>query len=97
MGLIRSLPVKARMRFTTIVEVEVTADRGAGLGDHVVGLPINFFVSPQALDEHIVVASNPCRPAAPTLAALVEFAGADDEKPNIQVFIWAAALFVWWF
>src|SRR5450759_1824777 len=56
-GLIRSLPVKARMRPAGIVEAEVTADRGTRLGDRVVCLQINFFVfdrSPQALDEDIV-------------------------------------------
>ena len=45
------------MRSAGIVEVEVTANRGAGLGDGVVGLQINLLVFdgfPKALDEHIV-------------------------------------------
>jgi hypothetical protein len=45
------------MRSAGIVKAEVTADRGAGLGDRVVGFQINLLVfgrSPQALDEHIV-------------------------------------------
>src|SRR5664280_3586785 len=45
------------MRPAGIVEAEVAADRGAGLGDCVVSLQINLLVfdrSPQALDEYIV-------------------------------------------
>ena len=45
------------MRSAGIVEVEVTANRSAGLGDCVVGLQINLLVfdrSPKALDEDII-------------------------------------------
>ena len=56
-GLIRRLPVKARMRSAGIVKAEVTADRNASLGDCVIGLQINLLVfdrSPKALDENII-------------------------------------------
>ena len=54
------------MRSAGVVEAEVTADRGAGLGDRVVGFQINLLVfdrSPQALDEHIIQLSRFAEPA----------------------------------
>ena len=49
--------VKAQIRSPAIVEVWVTADRGASLADAVVGLQIHLLVfgaAPQPLDEHFV-------------------------------------------
>src|SRR3954471_24569981 len=43
-GLVRRLPVKARMRPSSIVEGQVSPDRGAGLADRVVGPEINLLV-----------------------------------------------------
>jgi hypothetical protein len=59
-GLIRSGVVKALVRSTAIVEVEMPADRGAGLADVVVGSQLHFFIfdaAPQPLDEHVVALS----------------------------------------
>ena len=45
------------MRTAAIVEVEVAADRSAGLADAVVGSQIHLLVfdaAPQLLDEHVV-------------------------------------------
>src|SRR3954466_7809405 len=45
------------MRSATVVEVEVAADRGAGLADAVVGAQIDLLVfdaAPQPLDEDVV-------------------------------------------
>src|ERR1700736_6239845 len=56
-GLIRRLAVKARMRSATIVEVEITADRSAGIGYTVVGSQIDLLVfdaAPQPLDKDVV-------------------------------------------
>src|SRR3954470_2633892 len=56
-GLVRRLPVKARMRSPSIVEGQVSADRGPGLADRVVGPEINLLVldrSPEPLDEDVV-------------------------------------------
>ena len=56
-GLIRGAVVKARMWATAIVEVEISADRAAGLADAFVGSQIDLLVfdaTPQPLDEHVV-------------------------------------------
>ena len=56
-GLVRRLPVEARMGALTIEEVEIPAQRSARLGDGGVGLEVDLLVlhqSPQPLDEHIV-------------------------------------------
>src|SRR3954467_3529346 len=56
-GLIRRPPVKARMRSARVVEVEIPADRGAGLGDRVVSSPVDLLVldrSPEPFDDDVV-------------------------------------------
>src|SRR3954452_25529624 len=56
-GSIRRLPVKARVRSAGIVEAEIPADRGAGLGDRVVSSEVDLLVldrSPEPLDEDVV-------------------------------------------
>ena len=56
-GLVRRLAVKARMRPSGIVEVEIATDRGAGVGDRVVGPEVDLLVfhrAPEPLDEDIV-------------------------------------------
>ena len=48
------------MRSAAVVEVEVAADRGAGLADAVVGAQIDLLVfdaAPQPLDEDVVAPS----------------------------------------
>ena len=62
-GLIRCLPVKARMRSAGVVKAEVPGERTPRLGDCVVGPQVYFFIfdgSPESLHEHIVA---PCAPA----------------------------------
>ena len=49
--------VKARVRSSCVVEVQIASDRGAGLADAVVGAQIHLLVfdaAPQPLDEHVV-------------------------------------------
>ena len=49
--------VKARMRSAAVVEIEIAADRSAGLADAVIGPQIHLLVfdaAPQPLDEDIV-------------------------------------------
>src|ERR1700681_1919362 len=56
-GLIGRSPVKAGVRTSPIVEVQISADRGACLADAVVSSQIDLFVldrSPDALDEDVV-------------------------------------------
>ena len=56
-GLIGCGAVKARMRSPAVVEVQVFADRRAGLADTVVGLQIHLLIfdaAPQPLDEDVV-------------------------------------------
>src|ERR1700675_2134109 len=56
-SLLRRSPVKAGVRTPPIVEVQISADRGARLADAVVSSQIDFFVldrSPDALDEDVV-------------------------------------------
>lgn len=57
-SLIRGAAVEARVGTPAIVKVEVSADRGAGIGHGVVGAKIDLLVfdaAPEPLDEHIVV------------------------------------------
>src|SRR5271166_3512030 len=57
---VRRLPVKARMRALGVVEAEVATDRGAGLGDRVVGSEIHLLIlhrAPDPLDKNVVA---PC-------------------------------------
>ena len=52
-SLARGAPVKARMRTQSVVEVEILAQRRAGLSDRVVGIEtylLVFHASPQPLD-----------------------------------------------
>src|SRR5437764_13917595 len=54
------LPVKARMRALCVVEAEVATDRGAGLGNPLVGSEIHLLIlhrAPDPLDENVVT---PC-------------------------------------
>src|SRR5687767_5631159 len=56
-GLVRRLPVKARMRPPAIVEGQVAANRGTGFADGVVGPQIHLLVldrAPEPLDEDVV-------------------------------------------
>src|SRR5215218_8577761 len=56
-GLVRRLPAKARMGSPPIVEGQVSADRGPGLADRVVGPEIHLLVldrSPEPLNEDVV-------------------------------------------
>ena len=56
-GLIGCRAVKARMRSAAVVEVQVAADRSAGLADAVVGSQVHLLVfdaAPQPFDEHVV-------------------------------------------
>ena len=56
-GLIGRLPVKTGVWASPIVEVQISADRGARLADAVVGVQIDVFVFdrfPDALDEDVV-------------------------------------------
>ena len=56
-GLIGCAPVKTRVRSAAVVEVEITADRCAGLGHAVVGFKIDLLVfdtAPRPLDEDVV-------------------------------------------
>src|ERR671932_2898822 len=56
-GLVRRLPVKARMGSASIVEGKVAAVRGPGLADRVVGPEIDLLVferPPEPLDEDVV-------------------------------------------
>jgi len=56
-GLIRGAVVKARMWATAIVEVEISADRAAGLADAFISSQIDLLVfdaTPQPLNEHVV-------------------------------------------
>src|SRR6185436_19631609 len=56
-GLIGCHAVKARVWSPAVVEVEVAADRSAGLADAVISPQIHFLVfdaAPQPLDEHVV-------------------------------------------
>src|SRR3954470_21656276 len=56
-GLVRRLPVKARMGAPSIVEVQITAHRSASLADRVVGPEVHLLVldrSPEPLDEDVV-------------------------------------------
>jgi hypothetical protein len=43
-GLIRCGAVKALVRSAAIVEVEISADRGAGLANGFVGSQVHFFI-----------------------------------------------------
>ena len=43
-SLVRGAPVKARMRTQPVIEVEVLAERRAGLSDRVVGLEIHLLI-----------------------------------------------------
>ena len=55
-GLIGRRLVKARMRPAAIVELEVAAERGTGLGHAFVGVQIHLLVfdaAPQPLDEYV--------------------------------------------
>ena len=55
-GLIRCGVVKALVRAAAIVEIEISADRSAGLADVVVGPQVYLLVfdaAPQPLDEHV--------------------------------------------
>src|SRR5215213_2919813 len=48
------------MRSAAVVEAEIPADRGAGLGDRIVSSQVDLFVldrSPEALDEDVVAPS----------------------------------------
>ena len=59
-GVVRRPSVKARMRALAVVEIQIPADRGARLGDAVVGPQIDLLVfdrTPEPLDEHVVA---PC-------------------------------------
>jgi hypothetical protein len=59
-GLIWCGVVKALMRSASIVEIEIPADRIAGLADAFIGPQIDLFIfdaAPQPLDEHVVA---PC-------------------------------------
>src|SRR5208283_5113116 len=56
-GLVRRLPVKARMGALTIEEVEIPAQRSARFGDGVVGLEVDLLVlhrSPEPFHEDVV-------------------------------------------
>src|SRR3954463_4425714 len=56
-GLIGRRVLKARMRPATIVEVQVSANRTAGLPNAVIGFEIHFLVfdaAPKPLDEDVV-------------------------------------------
>src|SRR3974390_1176870 len=56
-GLIRGASAKARMRSLAVVEIQIPADRGAGLGDAVIGPQIDLLIlyrSPEPLDEDVV-------------------------------------------
>src|SRR5271168_3834509 len=56
-GLVRCAGAKARVRSLAVVEVQIAADRGPGLGDAVVGPQIDLLVfdrSPEPLDEDVV-------------------------------------------
>ena len=56
-GLIRRPRVKARVRALSVVERQIPADRGACLGDAVVGSQVDLFIldrTPEPLDEHVV-------------------------------------------
>ena len=51
------LPVKARMRAPGVIECEVPADRGAGIGNGIVSSEIHFLIlhrAPNSLNENIV-------------------------------------------
>lgn len=55
--MIRRPGVKARMRALAVVEVQISADRSAGLADAVVGSEIDLLVfdrAPEPLDENVV-------------------------------------------
>ena len=59
-GMVWRLPVKARMRAPGIVKAEVATDRGAGLGNRIVGSEIHLLIlhrAPTALNEDVVA---PC-------------------------------------
>src|SRR3954449_8493634 len=59
-GLVRRLPVKAGVGSPPIVEGQVSADRGPGLADRVVGPEIHLLVldrSPEPLNEDVVAPS----------------------------------------
>src|SRR5215216_3886867 len=59
-GVVRRPSVKARMRALAVVEIQIPADRGARLGDAVVGPQMDLLVfdrTPEPLDEHVVA---PC-------------------------------------
>src|ERR1019366_5699832 len=56
-GFIGCRAVKARMWPPAVVEVQVAADRSAGLADAVIGVQIHlliFYAAPQPLDEDVV-------------------------------------------
>lgn len=59
-GLIRGAVVKIRMGTPAIVEVEIAADRGAGVRYAIVGPQVNLIVFDAAppLDEHVVPPSS---------------------------------------
>lgn len=69
-GLIGGFTVKGWMRAAGVVEGQISADPGPGLGHAGTGLQVDLFVfggPPQTLDEDIRPATRPCRhvPAPP--------------------------------
>jgi len=52
-GLIRCGVVKALVRSAAVLEIEISADRGASLADMVIGSQV-FNATPQPLDEDVV-------------------------------------------
>ena len=56
-GLVRHTRTKARMRAPAIIEIQIPAKPGAGLGDTGIGVQIYLFVfhrAPEPLDKHVV-------------------------------------------